>query len=144
MTSINENQMLKYQRTLKTVADAAGSSLPYGVAPEQLQQNINPNTVYWVRCSDRKEYYRTIYLKPNPFTSNHHVMMSTPLLEDIPIGKPEVSPEAVLQRSRELNLSSYVWLGLNYHLIDDSNYLAMAARQIFSSGIHPSSSDYYC
>ena len=79
MNSINENQMLKYQRTLKAVADAAGSSLPCGVAPEQLQQNINPNTVYWVRCSDRKEYYRTIYLKPNPFTSNHHVMMSTPL-----------------------------------------------------------------
>ena len=108
MNSTDENQMLKYQRTLKAVADAAGSSLPYGVAPEELEQNINPNKVYGVRCSDREEYYRTVYLKPNPFTSNLQVMVSNPVYGDIPTGKPEISPEALLQRERDWNISSYV------------------------------------
>ena len=98
--------MLKYQRTLKAVADAAGSSLPYGVDREQLQQNINPNTVYGVRCSDARSYYRTVYLKPNPFTSNLQVMLSNPVFGDIPPGMPEASPEAVLKRAREFNLQS--------------------------------------
>lgn len=79
MNGSDKNQMLKYQRTLKAVVDAAGSSLPFGVTPEELEQNINPNTLYGVRFSDREEYYRTVYLKPNPFTSNHQVMMTTPL-----------------------------------------------------------------
>ena len=70
MNSTDENRMPEYQRTLKAVADAAGSSLSHGESPEELEQNINPNTVYGVRCSDREEYYRTVYLKPHPFTSN--------------------------------------------------------------------------
>lgn len=106
MNKAENFQMLKYQQTLKAVADAAGSSLPYGIAPEQLEQNINPNTVYGVRCADREEYYRTVYLKPNPFTSHLQVMLSNPVYGDIPAGMPEASPEAVLKRARELNLQS--------------------------------------
>ena len=79
MNSTDENRMPEYQRTLKAVADAAGSSLSYGESPEELEQNINPNTVYGMRCSDREEYYRTVYLKPHPFTSNLQVMVSIPL-----------------------------------------------------------------
>ena len=66
----NENQMLRYQETLKKVADAVGTTVPFKTAPEGVEQQIRPNTVYAVRCSDREEYYRTVYLKPNPFTSN--------------------------------------------------------------------------
>ena len=89
MNSTTENQMLKYQRTLKAVADASGTALPYGISPEQLEQNIQPNTVYGIRCSDRKEYYRSVYLKPNPSTSHLQVMLSNPVYGDIPPGMPE-------------------------------------------------------
>ena len=97
MNSTDENQMLKYQRTLKAVADAAGSSLPYGVAPEELEQNINPN-MYGVRCSDRGT---TEPLPPNPFSLQVMLPCMGTYLRDA-----EASPEAVLKRARELNLQS--------------------------------------
>ena len=78
MNSTTKNQMLKYQRTLKAVADASGTALPYGISPEQLEQNIQPNTVYGIRCSDRKKYYRSVYLKPTIHLTLQ-VMLSNPV-----------------------------------------------------------------
>ena len=51
----NENQMLRYQETLKKVADAVGTTVPFKTNPEDVEQQIRPNTVYAVRCSDREE-----------------------------------------------------------------------------------------
>jgi hypothetical protein len=76
------------------------------VAPEELEQNINPNTVYGVRCSDREEYYRTVYLKPNPFTSNLQVMVSNPVYGMTPPGMLEVSPEQVTKQQRDRNFTN--------------------------------------
>ena len=98
-----ENQMIKYQRILKAITDASSTALPDGVSPEQLERNIQPNIVYGVRCKDKDEYYRSVYLKPNPFTSHLQVMYSKPVYGDIPPGMPEASPEAVLKRVRGLN-----------------------------------------
>ena len=102
----NENQMLRYQETLKKVADAVGTTVPFKSAPEGVEQQIRPNTVYAVRCSDREEYYRTVYLKPNPFTSNLDLLISNPVYGDPTPEMPLVSPEAVLKRKRDTNLQS--------------------------------------
>ena len=102
----NENQMLRYQKTLKQVADAVGTTMPFQKAPEEVEQQIRPNTVYAVRCSDREEYYRTVYLKPNPFTSNLDLLISNPVYGDPTDGMPLVSPEAVLKRKRDTNLQA--------------------------------------
>ena len=102
----NENQMLRYQETLKKVADAVGTTVPFKTAPEGVEQQIRPNTVYAVLCSDREEYYRTVYLKPNPFTSNLDLLISNPVYGNPSPDMPLASPEAVLKRKRNAEVAN--------------------------------------
>jgi len=86
----NENQMLRYQETLKKVADAVGTTVPFKSAPEGVEQQIRPNTVY---------------LKPNPFTSNLDLLISNPVYGNPSRDMPLASTEAVLKRKRDTTFS---------------------------------------
>ena len=69
---------------------------------QQMQQDASRNhsligREFYVICPDRNDYYRTVYMKKNPFTGNLQTMLSNPVYGVPPEGIPEM-PENLLSR----------------------------------------------
>ena len=101
----NQKRMRRYVETLRQVADAGGTQ-PDNSSATDFTFSLQPNKVYFVRTPDNNDYYRTVYLKVNPFTSNIDTLISNPIFGSDPVGMQEVSPEQVMKRVRELNTQS--------------------------------------
>lgn len=101
----NQKRMRRYVETLRQVANAEGSK-PDNSSADRFTFTLQPNKIYFVRTPDHVGYYRTVYLKVNPFTSNIDTLISNPIFGTDPVGMQEVSPEQVMKRVRELNTQS--------------------------------------
>jgi hypothetical protein len=101
----NQKRMRRYVETLRQVANADGTK-PDNSSADRFTFTLQPNKIYFVRTPDHVGYYRTVYLKVNPFTSNIDTLISNPIFGSDPVGMQEVSPEQVMKRVRELNTQS--------------------------------------
>ena len=71
--------------------------------PKDLNIRIRPNEVVVVRALDDDRYYRTVFIKPNPYTSGFQTMISNPVMGETPDGMREVSQNQVFKQMREMN-----------------------------------------
>ena len=62
--------------------------------------------IYYHRCEDDKNYYRTIRLHFNPFSNSIQKQVSNPLYGDPPIGM-EVMPPRLMSGLTGMCLSNY-------------------------------------
>ena len=81
--------------------------------PQNLNIRIKPNEVVVVRALDDDRYYRTVFIKPNPYTSGFQTMISNPVMGETPDGMREVSQEQVFKQMREMNAGLVLSNNLN-------------------------------
>ena len=89
--------------------DAVPTKAGKPVFEEQEKKHTVPNLqsqigqVYFHRCPDNPNYYKTILIKHNPFTNALQPLMSNAIYGEPPDGMPEISP---LMLSRLTRLAS--------------------------------------
>ena len=49
-------------------------------------------TVYYSRCKDDDRWYKTIFIKQNPFTNKLQAMVSNPVMGEPPAGMNQIHP----------------------------------------------------
>ena len=69
---------------------------------------------YAVKCPDDDRYYRTAYVKVNPFTSQQQVMLSNPVYGVIPDGVIEISGQQLVRQMKLPNLTGFNAFGADY------------------------------
>jgi hypothetical protein len=67
--------------------------------------NSNIGKTYYTLCPDNPKYYRTIFIKHNPFTNTLQPMVSNPVYGVVPDGIEEI-PSVMLQKMMRLQMSS--------------------------------------
>ena len=69
--------------------------------------NLKAGEVYGVKCPDDERYYRTAFLKTNPFTNQPQVMLSNPQFGIIPPGIREISAQHLMRQMKLPNLGGF-------------------------------------
>ncbi len=74
---------------------------------QQMQKDASRNhsligKEFYVTCPDRPDYFRTVYMKKNPFTGQVQSMLSNPVCGVPPTGIPEM-PANLLSRLNCMN-----------------------------------------
>ena len=81
---------------------------------QNLNIRIKPGEVVAVRALDDPNYFRTVFIKPNPYTSGFQVIISEPpVYGEIPDGMREVSQVQVYKQMREMNAGLVMTNNLN-------------------------------
>ena len=73
--------------------------------------NLRGGEVYGIKCPDDERYYRTAFVKVNPFTQQPQVMMSNPQYGILPDGIREISAQHLMQQMKLPNLGSFKAFG---------------------------------
>ena len=110
-----EQQRRAIKRSYNNAVSIYEQTLQQVVAADPRQPNpdtrnytfkMRPGVVYAMRCPDRGEFYRTIYLKTNPLTGDLQTLVSNPVYGMTPPGMLEVSPEQVTKQQRDRNFTN--------------------------------------
>ena len=73
--------------------------------------NLRGGEVYGVKCPDDERYYRTAFVKVNPFTQQSQVMLSNPQFGIIPPGIREISAQSLMRQMKLPNLGGFSAFG---------------------------------
>lgn len=73
--------------------------------------NLKAGEVYAVKTPDDDRYYRTAFVKMNPFTQQPQVMLSNPQFGIIPPGIREISAQHLMRQMKLPNLSGFSAFG---------------------------------
>ena len=95
-----------YLGVLQTLTEASGDGKSYRQGEEQLSSWVKEGEVVAVRCPDNDYFYRTCYLKRNPFSGQLQKHVSNPVMGSTPDGMREVSAELFLKQFREMSNGS--------------------------------------
>lgn len=92
-----------YADTLSWLTETTQSGSTLRQGEEQLNVRLKPNQVYGIKCPDNPSYYRTLMLKENSFSGAFQVLITNPVMGEIPDGIQEVAHEQVFKQMREMN-----------------------------------------
>lgn len=67
--------------------------------------NSSIGKTYYTLCPDNKDYYRTVYIRHNPFTNALQPMISNAVYGVVPDGMDEIPP-LMLNRLMKLQMTS--------------------------------------
>ena len=61
------------------------------------------NKIYWVKCPDQPDWYRSVRIHKNPFTGHHQTQLSNPAPMPPPPDMPEIPP---LMRTKLMRMNN--------------------------------------
>ena len=103
----NINQgVASYVNTLSWLCENSAGDKSYRQGEQQLNFNLREGEVYFLRCPDNFDYYRTIMLKKAGIDGILKPLISNQIYGDPPIQMIEVSPEQVYRHMRMHNMSN--------------------------------------
>ena len=95
-----------YEQTLDQIVRAAGDGKNYRQDQQDLNKTIAVGEVVAVRCEDAPDYYRSVLIRKNDFSSSYQALISNVVPGSTPPEMREVSQEQVFRRIRELNATT--------------------------------------
>ena len=98
--------MRLYERTLESLVRGQTTSTDQ-TPPEGLEFRLRVGNVYGFKCPDDPSYYRTAFIKTNPFTGQIQPLISNPIYGEIPSGIQEVTPQQIIRQLKLPDTTSF-------------------------------------